>query len=86
MFAIDYKVIRLDVQHRRSLLTLLKLEYDTFEPCYVKIPPWHEVPFNRKFGRHHGLHGDNVAGETGLLKSLQLDKPFVIFSNVKESQ
>lgn len=81
MFAIDYKVIRLDVEHRRSLLTLLKLEYDIFEPCYVKIPP-----FNRMFGSSHGLHCDKVVGETVLLKSLQLDNPFGIFSIVRESQ
>lgn len=39
MYGIDYQVRDICVEHRRSLLTLLKLQFHSFEPCYVKVPP-----------------------------------------------
>jgi hypothetical protein len=38
MLALDYKIDAIDIEHRRSLLTLLKLEFGSFEPAYVKVP------------------------------------------------
>ena len=34
---IDFQINQIDVQHRRSLLTLLKIEFGKFEPVYTKI-------------------------------------------------
>jgi hypothetical protein len=91
MFGIDYKITKLEIEHRRALLTLLKLEYGLFEPCYLKIPTLPPLP-NKHAGNRNPSGASYFPSSSAIqshpdsLHRKSSPPPFGIFSMIEDPQ